>query len=1064
MKSLKKLIMKRFILLLLLIIPCLLANAQGLITVKGVVTDQTNQPVPGATVIEKSTKNAVVSNGEGAYTIKVKPTAILVFSFLGAKAIEENVNSRTTINVKLLEDASKLNEVVIVGYGAEAKRGDLTGSISSVSGTELEKIPVPNVAQALQGRIAGMQVSMPSGDPEAQPTITIRGGTSITQSNEPLYVVDGVPQTDGLNFLDPSDIESVDVLKDASATSVYGARGANGVILVTTKRIKPGKVSINYDGYVGSRITTRYLPVLSPYEYALYAYENNVGNTDGLARFTSTFGNFNELRSLYENRPGVNWQEEVLGGQVMSQYHKIGVSGGSNDIRYNLFYSRNDNDGLLLNSGATKDIAKLTVINNIGKKAVVTGIVNYSKQNIFGTGGTSAGGNAGAPRLSFLQTLLQYRPINGRDGNDLDLLDDQLDVFDNQSNPAFQSPLLALESRQDKRAINDLNANVSVRYNIIKNLTYNGLGSFNTQTDKRQFFSDARNIQSVRRGGPFGNTSEVNRNRFSYNNVLTYANTIKQHKFDVALGQEYIYNYSESFSADASNFPVVNNGYFDLGAGTVAGFPSSYAEDDKLFSLFARANYSYKGRYLFSASIRRDGSSKFGPENVFGYFPAGALSWKINQESFMKDLKAISDLRLRVSYGSSGNNRIANYAALGTFVSSTYPLSDQLISSVYQTNLANPFLKWETVVQGNVGIDLGLFKQRLTLTAEVYDNRSKDLLYNSRIPASSGFPLQLQNIGETSSRGLEFTLNSVNVQKKDFTWNTNFNIAFNRTEVLKLNGDETSLNVTSWNSSLADYILQVGQPVGMMYGYLTDGLYQVSDFDYNPTTAVYTLKPGVVNNGTAVRPGFGKYRDLSGPNGVPDGLINDFDRTIIGNANPKFTGGINNTFNYKGIDLSVFLDFVYGNDIYNANIANNWNPANDYTSSLAFQKDRWTEVDGQGNLVTSPVALAALNQGRNRIPLPSGTTRPVNDLVIEDGSFLRLNNISLGYSLPKQWLSAVKISRARIYFTAYNLLVFTKYSGYDPEVSVGPSGLTRGLDFNAYPRGKSFVAGLNLSL
>ncbi|WP_265801616.1 SusC/RagA family TonB-linked outer membrane protein [Pedobacter sp. MC2016-05] len=1055
--------MKRFI-LLLLIIPCFMANAQDVITVKGVVTDQTGQTVPGATVLEKGTKNAVVASNVGAYSIKVKPTAILVFSFIGSRSVEEAVQNRTTINAKLLEDANKLNDVVVVGYGAVAKRSDLTGSISSVSGTELEKSPVPNVAQALQGRIAGMQVSMPSGDPEAQPSITIRGGTSITQSNEPLYVVDGVPQTDGLNFLDPSDIETIDVLKDASATSVYGARGANGVILVTTKKIKVGKVSINYDGYVGARITTRYLPVLTPYEYALYAYENNVGNTDGLTRFTNTFGNFNELKSLYENRPGINWQNKVLGEQVMSQYHKIGVSGGSSDMRYNLFYSRNDNDGLLLNSSATKDIAKLTVTNNIGTKAVITGIVNYSRQNIFGTGGTNAGGNAGAPRLSFLQTLLQYRPINGRLDNDLDLLDDQLDVFDNQSNPAFQSPIVALESRQDKRTVNDLNANVTLRYNIVKNLTYNGLGSFSTKGDKRQFFADASNIQSIRRGGPFGNTSELNGNRYSFNNVLTYARTIKNHKFDVALGQEYIYNYSESFSADAANFPLVNNGYNDLGAGTVAGFPSSYAEDDKLFSLFTRANYSYKDRYLFSASLRRDGSSKFGPENVFGYFPAGAFAWKINQESFMKNVKAISDLRLRISYGSSGNNRIPNYAALGTFVSSSYPLADQLNSSVYQTSLSNPFLKWETVVQSNLGLDLGLFKQRLTLTAEVYDNRSKDLLYNSRIPASSGFALQLQNIGETSSRGFELSINSVNFQKKDFTWNTNFNISFNRTKVLKLNGDETSLNVSSWSSTYTDYILRVGSPVGMMYGYLTDGLYQVNDFNYNPTTATYTLKPGVVNNGTAVRPGFGKYKDLSGPGGAPDGIINDFDRTIIGNANPKFTGGINNTFTYKGIDLSIFLDFVYGNNIYNANIANNWNPANDYASNLAFQKDRWTEVDSQGNLLVSPTALGAFNQGKNLIPLAGGTTRPVNDLVIEDGSFLRVNNISLGYNLPKNWLSAVKISRARFYFTAYNLHVFTKYSGYDPEVNVGSSALTRGLDFNAYPRGKSFVAGLNLSL
>ncbi|WP_040540692.1 SusC/RagA family TonB-linked outer membrane protein [Pedobacter arcticus] len=1054
--------MKKLI-LLLFTLPYFAANAQNLVTVKGVVTDHTEQTLPGAIVGEKGSKNIVLTDATGAYQIKVKPNATLVFTSLGSKTTELSVNNRTTINVKLLEDLRKLNEVVVTGYGAETKRGDLTGAISSISGQELEKVPVPNVAQALQGRIAGMQVSMPSGDPEAEPTITIRGGTSITQSNEPLYVVDGVPQTDGLDFLDPSDIETIDVLKDASATAVYGARGANGVILVTTKSIKAGKTSVNYNGYVGARIISRYLPVLSPYEYTLYAYENSSGSATDLARFTNAFGQFSELKSLYENKPGVNWQEEVLGGGVISQYHKIGVSGGTNEMRYNLFYSRNDNGGLLTNSGATKDIAKLTVTNNVSKKAIITGIVNYSKQNILGTGGTNAGYDEGAPRLSYLQTLLQYRPINKKGSEDLDLFDDEIDEFDNQSNPAFQSPVLGLQSRNSTKTRNDLNVNVSVRYNIVKNLTYNGLVGYRVNTNKSQFFSSSKNLQSIRRGGPFGSTSESNGNRFSYNNVLTYAKVIKKHKFDMSLGQEYIYNYNESFSASASNFPTINNGYFDLSAGTIAGFPSSDAYDDKLFSLFTRANYSYKGRYLFSGSLRRDGSSKFGPENVFGYFPAGAFAWKINQESFMKNLRSISDLRLRVSYGSSGNDRIANYAALGTFVSGSYPLNDQLVSAVYQANLANPFLKWETVVQSNIGVDLGLFNQRFTLTAEIYDNRSKDLLYNTRIPASSGFANQIQNIGETSSKGLEFTMNSVNVQKQDFTWNTNFNIAFNRTKVLKLNGDQTSLNISSWSSAITDYILQVGKPVGMMYGYLTDGLYQVSDFDYNPTTSLYTLKPGVVSNGSAVRPGFGKYIDISGPNGVPDGLINELDRTIIGNANPKFTGGINNTLTYKGIDLSVFLDFVYGNDIYNANIANNWSRANPYTSSLRFQKDRWTEIDAQGNLVSSPVALAALNQGKNKIPVNLGTINKVNDLVIEDGSFLRLNNVSLGYSLPKQWLSRVKISKARIYFTAYNLFVFTKYSGYDPEVS-SSKGLTKGVDFSSYPRGKSFVAGLNLSL
>ena len=1055
--------MKQIVLMLCLLCLVTVSQAQNVIMVKGVVRDGTNQPIPGATILEKGTKNAVMSSENGSYQIKVPANAILVYRYVGSKVTEISVNNRTVIDAKLQDESNTLNEVVVTGYGQETTRGSLTGSVSSISGTEIAKVPVQNVAQALQGRIAGMQVSVGSGDPGAEPSIKIRGGTSITQSNEPLYVVDGVPQTEGLAFLDPMDVESIDVLKDASATAIYGARGANGVVLVTTKKLKGGKTTINYDGYVGARITSKYLPVLSPLQYAQYAYENSVRDATRLQRFISTYGSFDSLQINYGDRPGINWQDEVLGKTVMSQYHKVSINGGNSEIRYNLFYSKNNNDGLLLNSGANKDIAKLTVTNNIGKKGVVTGIVNYSNQAIYGTGGTQTGGNA---RLSFLQTLLQYRPISGKNSNDLDLLDDAIDPLDNQGSPAFQSPLVALNSRQIKQSIKSLNASATARYNIIDHLTYNGLISYTSQTNKIKTFIDATNIQAIRAGGPNGSISDALSQRVSFNNVLTYANTFaSDHKMDISVGQEYIYSYLENFSASASGFPAVNNGFDNLGAGTVAGFPTSYAEDDKLLSFFARGNYAYKGRYLLSASLRRDGSSKFGSENVFGYFPSAAVAWRIIQEPFMEGNKIFSDLKLRVSYGSSGNNRIANYASLSTFVTGNYPLNNQIISTAYQSNLSNPFLKWETVVQRNVGLDLGLLKQRITLTTDIYDNRSKDLLYNTRIPASSGFTTQLQNIGETSSKGIEFTLNTINIKKDAFQWNTNFNIAFSRTKVLKLSNEESSLLVSSYNTAFNDYILQVGQPVGIMYGYIGDGLYQVNDFNFNATTNTYTLKTGVVNNGTVVQPGYAKYADISGPNGTPDGLINDFDRTVIGNANPKFTGGINNNFSYKGIDLSIFLDFTYGNDIYNANIQNNLAISGEYNSNLAFQAERWTNVNAAGQLVINPVELEALNRGKNTVASIAGVTGGrLTRYAIEDGSFLRINNISLGYTFPKKWLEKVKIKNARVYFTAYNLHVFTNYSGYDPEVSVINNPLTPGVDFSAYPRGKSFVAGLNLSL
>lgn len=1051
--------MKRTIFLFLLLTTCRLVYAQDNVTVNGMVSDALNMPMPGATVLEKGTKNSTVTSIDGFYQIKVKPNATLVFSFIGTKTTEEKLNGRTTINTKLLDEANSLNEVVVIGYGTKSRK-DLTGAISSVKGEELAKVPVQNVAQALQGRIAGMQVNMTDGTPGSDPSIKIRGGMSITQSNEPLYVIDGVPQTGGLGFLDPMDIESIDVLKDASSTSIYGAQGANGVILVTTKQVKSGRVSVNYDAYAGIKQVTSEIPVMNPYQYAQLLYENAAGDDLKMESFTNNYGSFDQLESLYANRPGKNWQKEVFGKPVVSQYHKLSISGGENNTKFNLFYSVNDDQGIMLGSASRKDIAKLAVNHNVSKKFSVNAIVNYSKQKITGLG-TTEGGNA---RLSMLQNILRYRPMNGLLGADDDLSELIVDPLDNPSSPVFQSPLITIENQQRESVRRAINASVQLQYNISPKLIYKGLASFTDNAITRKFFNGNLGIQAIRSGGPNGGISDNLSTRFNYNNTLTYSNTFnKKHKFDITAGQEYIYNHSEGLSVTASAFPDVNSGWDKLELGTIPGIPSSFAEEDKMMSFFARSNYSFNNKYLLSASIRTDGSSKFGSENLWGYFPAVSAAWRVINEDFMKNATAFSDLKLRLSYGEAGNNRIANYAALGVFNTGSYPLNNQVVVSAFQNNLPNPVLKWEATKSSNIGLDLGLFNQRITLTTEWYENRSKDLLFNTRIPVSSGFQRQFQNIGSTSSRGLEFTLSTVNVKKGDFTWNTNFNIAFNKTKVLSLSEGETSLITNSYTTS-NDYILEVGKPVGIMYGYVNDGLYQVSDFDYNATNGTYTLKSDVVQDNIAVQPGFIKFKDINGPDGVPDGKINDLDRTAIGNANPKFTGGINNSFSYKGLDLSVFLDFTVGNDIYNANVLNNARLNQDNINSLAQFADRWTTINAAGQRVTDPVELATLNEGKTNPVYNGNATGRLYSDIIEDGSFLRINNVSLGYTLPKKWLNNTKISNMRFYLTLYNLHVFTKYSGYDPEVSVINNALTPGVDFSAYPRSKSFITGLNISL
>jgi len=638
--------------------------------------------------------------------------------------------------------------------------------------------------------------------------------------------------------------------------------------------------------------------------------------------------------------------------------------------------------------------------------------------------------------------------------------------LDDQTNPALQSPLVTIKTRPRERVINTLNANTTLQYNFSKKLVYNGVVGYMIKDDKYKQFNEAQSILAFRNAGAFGSISDAKDTRFNYSNTLTYTNTFANvHKLNLTAGQEYLYNYTESFGASAKQFPSVNNGWDNLSLGTLLEIPNSFAEEDKLLSFFGRVNYSYKDKYLLTATLRADGSSKFGVDNRWGYFPSAAFAWRLINENFMKQVSAFSDLKLRLSYGQAGNNRIANYAALSIYNTGYYPLNDALVISAYRDNLPNRNLQWEANESINIGLDMGFINQRITLTTEWYNNRSKNLLFNTRIPSSSGFITQFQNIGKTSSKGLEFTLNTVNIKKPGFTWSTSFNIAFNKTKVLELSGDETSKILNSY-STFNDYILQVGQPVGIMYGYMADGLYQVSDFDYDAAANKYTLKAAVVQDNRTVQPGYLKFKDISGPDGVPDGRITDADRTQIGNANPKYTGGLNNTLSYKGIDLSVFLNFTVGNDIYNANVLNNSAMGGFLNTLSVFDShNRWMTINAAGERVTDPAELAALNE-RKTIPSYLGglATRPTSSF-IEDGSFLRIQNINLGYTLPKSWIQRAKVDRVRLYLTAYNLHVFSPYTGYDPEVSVvNRSGLTPGVDFSAYPRARSFVAGINVSL
>jgi len=1053
--------MKRIILLFLLSLTCSTVFAQEIITVKGVVTDAKNQPMPGATVTEKGTSNKVIAANNGSYQIKAKNNATLVFTYLGTKAVEMPVNKANTVNAILLDDNDNLNEVVVIGYGISDKRGNIPGAVSSISGAELAKVPVQNVAMALQGRISGMQVTMNDGTPGGEPKIVIRGGTSISGSNEPLYVVDGVPQEGGLNFLDPMDIESVDVLKDASASAIYGSRGANGVVLVTTKKLKSGKMAFNYDTYMGFKKLNTPLEVLNAYEFALLQYERSVKDVNKTANFVKTYGAFADLQQNFGNR-GVNWQDQVMGKTVKNQYHKFSLSGGSAETQFNLFFSNNTDEGVLQGSGANKNVGKFTFSHNLNNKLRVNAIINYSNLKTTGIGVQNTGS-----RFNLIQTLLQYRPIFGLDFADEDLLEiDQDPIFMGQTTPAVspQNPIRLIETTPKETRDRQLNVNASVDYTFLKNLSYRGLISYYTRDIKGKSFTSAENILSIRNGGASGSLNQSVGTGWSYNNSVTYNNVFnKKHKLSATLGQEQVYDYIEALGVSASQFPELNLGWDNFGFATLSSIPSSSASDATLFSLFSRANYTYDDKYIFAASLRADGSSKFAPGNQWGYFPSASFSWKITQEEFMKKFPVVSDLRLRLSVGQSGNNRIGNNLSDATFGLSNYPIGGVVTRSAAQNNIANPDLKWESVQTKNLGLDIGLYNQRISLTTELYDNRSVDLLFTTPISSTSGFSTMQKNVGTTGSRGIELTLNTTNIRNKNFSWSSSFNIAFNRTKVIALNQGQTQLIISSYYSAVQDFILQVGNSVGNVYGYKQDGVYQVKDFDYNAVTNIYTLKSDVLKDpdGGTLVPGSIKYKDMNG-----DNVINSSDRSVIGQTAPRTFGGINNNFTYKNFDLSIFCNFTSGNDIYNATkIVSSGNVRVDQVNALKSYKDRWTTINAAGQYVKNPLELEALNLGKT---IPSieaivGDGRAYST-VIEDGSFFRINTISLGYSLPKKWLNSVGLSRARIYFTAYNIYVFTKYTGYDPEVSVANnSGLTPGVDSGAYPRSKSYLAGLNVS-
>jgi TonB-linked SusC/RagA family outer membrane protein len=972
------------------------------------------------------------------------------------------------------EKETNIDEVVLVGYTRVSKK-DVTNAVSSVKAEAIKDMPSTNAAEAIQGRMAGVQVSLSEGSPGADVDIVVRGGNSITGSNAPLYIVDGVQMDNALSILSPKEIQSIEVLKDASSTSIYGARGANGVVLITTKGgRKRAKTSINYNGFLGVRSIQNTIDVLDPYQYVLYQYElyNRGGVQTDIDLFKNRYGTYADLEK-YKTIKKRDWQDEVFGREAFNFTHNLAVTGGSDNSSFSLSLNNVQEDGIMIGSGFKRNMANFKYDYDLSKKVSMTLNARYSRQTIFGAGTSSTGSQS----TNRLRNAVRYQPFEGGSTVNVDDFDP---LFANETN--LVNPVLLANNEVKENGRNDLLLNGTLEYKITKDLTFRSVIGY-VQRDEfvNQFSGPITSLARQNNDQPVVFLSKTQSRRITNTNTLNYRKTFGSHKLDLLAGQETVKTDAETLTMNIKWFPksisaeeaFANIQSASPPSGQVQDIPRTNVLPDRLVSFFGRANYIFRNKYIVTASMRADGSSVFGPGNQWGYFPAASVAWKINEENFLKDSRTVSELKLRAGYGMSGNNRIGAFLYNTFFTTSSdygYAFGSNVTPGATTGNImSNPGVKWESSASKNAGLDFGFFKGRLYGTLDVYQTDTKDLLLLAKIPQTSGYEYQYQNSGSTTNKGIEFSVGASVINKENFKWNIDTNISSNKNMIKSLgNSASASANFyyypSGWQNNLNDFLVQVGKPVGTYWGYVTAGRYEISDFNYNATTQTYTLKSGVpssaaaANGAKAVQPGDLKLQDLNG-----DGIIDNNDMTDLGNAQPKFYGGFNQTFRYKNWDMSLLFNFSVGNKVYNANkIEYSTQYLYRDNNMLAEVADRWRWFDDAGNKVNDPTALAALNANTTMWTPPAGAYF-LHSYAIEDGSFLRLNNLTIGYSLNKDFARQLGLSNFRLYFTMNNVFTITGYSGYDPEANTRRNPLTPGVDYAAYPRSRFILSGVDIT-
>lgn len=1001
------------------------AVAQEKITITGKVADKYGEPVPGLTVVEKGTTNGIITNLDGEYTITVSNNAsILAFSFVGMETQEIQVNNNLVINVTMEDSSIELEEVVAIGYGS-VKKGDLTGAVATISGDDLEKVPVTSLDQSLQGMASGVQVTQLSAQPGGATSIRIRGGNSVFAGNEPLYVIDGTPVLSSNNFswiggpeenalssLNPNDIESISILKDASATSIYGARGSNGVVLITTKRGKSGSDKIAFDAYYGIQQQAKGIEVMNATQFAQLFDEAGQNATPNDEIYNPLYPNPETLGE------GTDWQKEIYRTAPIQNY-QLSISGGDEKTTYAVSGNYFKQDGIIIGSDYERYSGRINLDRKVNNYIKFGSNVSLTSTTSNTVGSSTQGGFF----PGVVNTALTFNPV-------LPVYDStgKYTLTDPNADAWLDNPVAVTREVDAVSKVLRTLANIYGEFEIIQGLKLKisgGVDSYKNTQDMytpRFIYSGSFNDGQAR----FATTAYTT---LLNENTLTYSKTINHlHKLDLVGGFTFQKTDQRSYINISTGFPNDNLGYYGIYTATkMPNILTSFSEN-MLISYLGRVNYNYNEKYLFTLTGRADGSSAFGPNNRFAFFPSLAFAWRVSEEDFFKKSIPSAYVKMRASIGRSGNDKIGDYQYIPKLSSTIYYFNNAHPAPGYALgNIGNEVLMWETTNQADLGIDLGFFGNRLMISSDLYYKRTVDMLYEADLPYTSGFSKTLLNIGKMENKGIEFTINGQPI-RGEFNWSSDLNISFNKNKVLDLNenedlpitNDEYKLKIGTWA------IVREGEEMGSFYGYLSDGIWQLGEEE---EAAIYGAEPGDF-----------KYIDKNN-----DGILDTRDQQIIGHAQPDFIFSFNNTLSYKGIELSLFFQGQFGNQILNSNRFE-LESGNGLSNASSDLLSRWSPENPSN---TYPRANRDADYLRS------------SDRYLEDGSYLRLKAISLAYFIPVKKSNVIQ--NAKIYVTAKNLFTLTNYSGFDPEVGrFGQDNKRQGYDYGGYPSAKTYLVGLSI--